>query len=74
MIFFGQTSLQRAIRQFMMHYHTERNHQGLGNQLLQPDSTTALLHHRIQRHQRLKRDAQLLSSRGSLTTVDSAFG
>lgn len=37
----------------MMHYHTERNHQGLGNRLLQPESATPLLHHRIQRRQRL---------------------
>jgi len=34
MIFFGQASLQRAISHFMAHYHTERNHQGLANQLL----------------------------------------
>jgi transposase InsO family protein len=52
MIFFGQASLQHAIRQFMAHYHTERNHQGLENRLLQPVSTT-LLHHPIQRRQRL---------------------
>lgn len=29
-------SLQHAITHFMAHYHTERNHQGLGNRLLQP--------------------------------------
>jgi putative transposase len=52
MIFFGQVSLQHAIRQFMAHYHTERNHQGLENRLLQPVST-ALLHYPIQRRQRL---------------------
>jgi putative transposase len=52
MIFFGQAPLQHAIRQFMAHYHTERNHQGLENRLLQPVST-ALLHHPIQRRQRL---------------------
>jgi hypothetical protein len=34
MILFGQASLQRAIAHFMAHYHTERNHQGLANQLL----------------------------------------
>ena len=34
MIFFGQASLQHAIGHFMAHYHTERNHQGLENQLL----------------------------------------
>jgi transposase InsO family protein len=40
MIFFGQSSLRHAIRHFMAHYHTERNHQGLENQLLQPDLVT----------------------------------
>ena len=36
MIFFGQASLQHAISHFMAHYQTERNHQGLENQLLRP--------------------------------------
>jgi putative transposase len=36
MIFFGQASLRHAIDHFVAHYHTERNHQGLENQLLQP--------------------------------------
>ena len=36
MIFFGPASLQRAIAHFMAHYHTERNHQGLANQLQRP--------------------------------------
>ena len=31
MIFFGEESLHRAVRQFLEHYHEERNHQGLGN-------------------------------------------
>jgi len=42
MIFFGPASLQHAVRQFMAHYHTERNHQGLENRLPQPASVTAL--------------------------------
>lgn len=42
MIFFGQASLQHAIRQFMAHYHIERNHQGIENRLLQPVPATAL--------------------------------
>ena len=29
-------SLQRAISQFIAHYHAERNHQGLENRLLRP--------------------------------------
>ena len=53
MIFFGPASLQHAVRQFMAHYHTERNHQGLENQVPQPASVTALPHHPVQRRQRL---------------------
>ena len=29
MIFIGEAALRRAIREFMAHYHAERNHQGL---------------------------------------------
>jgi transposase InsO family protein len=36
MIFFGEKSLRRAIREFVTHYHGERNHQGLGNALIDP--------------------------------------
>ena len=53
MIFFGPASLQHAVRQFMAHYHSERNHQGLDNRLPQPASVTALPHHPVQRRQRL---------------------
>jgi transposase InsO family protein len=34
MIFFGEDSLRNAIREFVAHYHCERNHQGLDNQLI----------------------------------------
>ena len=37
MIFIGQASLRRAISEYITHYHTERNHQGLENQLIWPD-------------------------------------
>jgi len=36
MIFFGEHSLRNAIREFVEHYHHERNHQGLGNRLIDP--------------------------------------
>lgn len=36
MIFFGENMLRKAIRQFLEHYHAERNHQGLDNQIIQP--------------------------------------
>jgi putative transposase len=34
LIFFGEASLRRAIGNYIAHYHRERNHQGLNNQLL----------------------------------------
>jgi len=34
LIFFGEGSLRRAVREYMKHYHQERNHQGLDNQLI----------------------------------------
>jgi hypothetical protein len=36
MIFVGQASLRRAVREYIEHYHRERNHQGLENRLLVP--------------------------------------
>jgi hypothetical protein len=53
MIFFGQASLRYALHHFMAHYHTERNHQGLNNRLLQPQPATGPPCHPIQRRQRL---------------------
>ena len=34
MIFFGESSLKAAVVGFLVHYHAERNHQGLGNNLI----------------------------------------
>jgi putative transposase len=36
LIFFGEDSLRRAIKVFLVHYHQERNHQGLDNKLIEP--------------------------------------
>ena len=36
MCFFGAQSLDRALREFVAHYHRERNHQGFGNALIKP--------------------------------------
>jgi len=35
-LFFGEKSLQNAVADFLVHYHQERNHQGLNNQLIRP--------------------------------------
>ncbi len=34
MIFLGEKSLRRALAEFEAHYHTERNHQGIGNNII----------------------------------------
>ncbi len=36
MIFFGERALWKAIKEFVAFYHHERNHQGLGNRLIDP--------------------------------------
>jgi transposase InsO family protein len=36
MIFFGERSLRKATREYAAHYHRERNHQGIGNRLIEP--------------------------------------
>jgi putative transposase len=41
LILFGERSLQRALAEFVAHYHFERNHQGKGNVLLFPAPAAA---------------------------------
>ena len=42
LILFGETSLRRALREYIVHYHGERNHQGKGNVLLFPAAMKAM--------------------------------
>jgi len=42
LILFGETSLRRALREYLIHYHAERNHQGKDNVLLFPATTKAV--------------------------------
>ena len=39
LILFGEASLKRALQQYLIHYHEERNHQGKNNKLLFPRQT-----------------------------------
>jgi transposase InsO family protein len=52
-IFFGEESLRTAIQDFVAHYHRERNHQGLRNQLISPEAGHLGGAGEIQRRQRL---------------------
>ena len=53
MIFFGQMSLQKAVTQFLEHYHQERNHQGMGNRILVPGEEVGRAGGEIQCRERL---------------------
>ena len=33
-----ETSLRRAVWEYVAHYHTERNHQGLDNAIIEPET------------------------------------
>jgi putative transposase len=51
MILFGEDALRRAVNEFVTHYHSERNHQGLGNRLIVVPTVQTI--GRVRRKQRL---------------------
>ena len=53
MIWFGEGCLRKGIAEFVAHYRTVRNHQGLDNQLIIPDTTDAGNRGRLRRRERL---------------------
>ena len=53
MILFGEESLRTAMHNFVAHYHTERNHQGLANRLISPEAGHLGNAGMVQRRQRL---------------------
>jgi transposase InsO family protein len=53
MIVFGEDSLRNAIREFIAHYHLERNHQGLHNRIIIPTGTTVATNGTVQTRSRL---------------------
>jgi putative transposase len=38
LILFGEDSLRKTVHEFVVHYHQERNHQGVGNRLIIPEA------------------------------------
>src|SRR5437879_10853769 len=53
MILFGEESLRTTMHNFVAHYHTERNHQGLANRLISPEAGHLGNAGVVQRRQRL---------------------
>jgi putative transposase len=52
-ILFGERSLQRALSEYVKHFHAERNHQGKGNVLLFPRGTNIRRDGSVQCRERL---------------------
>ena len=55
MVMPGERSLYYAIYQYLAYYHTERNHQGLDNQLIAPDADLRSHRGQVSRRERLGR-------------------
>ena len=53
MIFLGENSLRRATDSFIRHYRGERNHQGLGNRIIEPGDELGAVAGNIECRQRL---------------------
>jgi hypothetical protein len=53
LILFGEGSVRRAAAEFTIHYHRERNHQGLDNKLICPDSEVVREGREVKRRERL---------------------
>lgn len=53
LIFFGEQSLRRALTEFTQHYHRERNHQGIANNIIEPDFGASQVQGEVQCRERL---------------------
>jgi transposase InsO family protein len=53
MVLFGERSLRRAISEYAAHYHRERNHQGLNNRLIEPETAVSSDHGPVKCRERL---------------------
>ena len=53
MIFIGQASLRRAVREYIGRYHRERDHRGLGDRLIRKSKTATAADGCVRRHERL---------------------
>ena len=53
MIFFGEKSLRRAVGAYLRHYHAERNHQEVGNKLIESGKKVRSVSDNIACRQRL---------------------
>jgi hypothetical protein len=52
-IFFGEAHLRRVVDEYLVHYHRERNHQGLEGKIIDPGREVGLTAGKICRRERL---------------------
>ena len=50
---FGEAMLRNSVREFLIHYHSERNHQGLDNQIIAPSDEVGRIAGPIQCRERM---------------------
>jgi hypothetical protein len=48
MIFFERISLENPVRESVEHYRVERNHQGIGNELIDPSDSVGAVDGKIE--------------------------
>ena len=53
LILFGKSALDRSISNFIAHYNTERSHQSLDNQLIDPEDREVVVHGEVINRERL---------------------
>ena len=53
MIFFGEAALRKGVSEFLLHYHRERNHQGLNNRLLEESASAQAVDGPVECRERL---------------------
>jgi putative transposase len=49
----GEKHLRELLREFVAHYHVERNHQGLGNKLIEPSNDNSAMAGHVLRRKRI---------------------
>jgi hypothetical protein len=49
----GENHLRELVHEYVAHYHLERNHQGIGNTLIEPSNDNSAMIGRVVRHKRL---------------------
>ena len=73
MLLLGERHLRRTVVEFVAHYHAERNHQGIGNELIQPVARTDGLGV-VRRRQRMRRHVELLLPCGRVARLGRTGG